>query len=433
MLAELMLTIVCIGCILAPMLVFVSRVPELNAAIGQQGRREAWRSFNDQALAAGIDPSRASGLASAHNLAVPGILAPAVSRAQVTAVAGRATIVPLQMPVGPDVGETRPGGAGYELGAGGVVPGRSDPLPPLPPIVMPLPVLTPANGTVVQPADLTAGGAGQPFTLPIQARTSGGVLVQLAFDQPVFAQTGIDLAVQTVNAVDLTNGVRGRTWGEYVGSVGAGDRAVALTDGRTRWLVMTASGRLQIYEPSAVLNFAYKFGLGAPVLVENGTEQATGSALNYDYTAYLAVQSKTATLRLDMPAATKAVFGNQWAAQGIGFNWTWGSTPGAFAGDLADFFTAVTLPLWGDTVTVNATPVAPSGAEVAAGSWTINRVKTALKPPEMLSAADGQGFYTPWQIQFAAPQRPEGRVGRLSFENGTILSTGTTIQIPEVP
>ena len=72
-LVELLLVILILAAVLGPFLAFVSRIPDLNSAIGQQGRSEAWRSFTDQALVAGIDPSAAMALRNGVNPAVPAV------------------------------------------------------------------------------------------------------------------------------------------------------------------------------------------------------------------------------------------------------------------------------------------------------------------------------------------------------------------------
>ena len=41
---ELLLAVLILAAVLGPFLAFVSRIPDLNSAIGQQGRSEAWRS-----------------------------------------------------------------------------------------------------------------------------------------------------------------------------------------------------------------------------------------------------------------------------------------------------------------------------------------------------------------------------------------------------
>jgi hypothetical protein len=62
------------------------------------------------------------------------------------------------------------------------------------------------------------------------------------------------------------------------------------------------------------------------------------------------------------------------------------------------------------------------------------RLKAPLGPPVLSSMADDAGFFTPGQLEFSAPAASDGtRVGRLSFQNGTTLSTGPTLSISVTP
>jgi hypothetical protein len=107
---------------------------------------------------------------------------------------------------------------------------------------------------------------------------------------------------------------------------------------------------------------------------------------------------------------------------------------GSFTGDLQPFFLADSIGLWTDTVTVRATPVLPEGAIAESGTWQLNRVKLQLGVPVLGSSSDTAGFFAPGQMQFSAPQGPDGTaLGRLSFDNGANLSTGTTIAIAVLP
>lgn len=433
-LVEFVIAIVFVGVVLGPFLVFVSRLHDMNSAIGQQARREAWRSFNDQALAAGIDPTLAPGLASTMNTAVPAVAPPAVTQVAMAVVSGLPRIVPLHIAPDPTVAETRIAGAGLQIGAGAAVAARTIPAPPLTPIVMPMPIVTPADGSVIATSSLAAGVPDDPYTLNIQAAVAAGSKITMVLNQPFTTVNGIDIVQQAVSAVDLLNRVTGTAWAEYPGNAETGDRSLILSDGRTRWFVTRTDGRLQIYEPSANMNFAYRIGLGAPVVRRGVTENAAGGSLSFDYAAYYAVQTGATSLGVDFPTAVKSVFGNGWAAQSIGFQTTFHDAAAPFSGDLKLFFATDTLGLWGDSVTVATTPVVPLGAIADSATWTFARVKSELGVPRFASTADTTGFYTPGEMQFTAPLGPDGTpIGRLSFQNGTALSTGPTLSISVIP
>ena len=432
---EFLLGVILVGVVAGPILVFAARVQILNASIGQQARREAWRSFNDRAVAAGVDPALAPVFSSAANPAVPNVARIETSRAAVTALPGLPLVVPLRVVrATATIAEPRLSAAGYQLGAGTALPPRSNPAAPLEPIVMPRPVVAPADGSVVPAVSLKPAAGGAPYSLTVTATSTPGTDVSLSFDQPYGTARGSGSAKRDVTAVDLLAAVRGTAWTEYPGREERGDRAVQLGDGRTRWRVKTQDGRLQIYEPSARERFAYRIGLGAPVLSRAGVEHAPGAMLAFDYAAYTAVRQGETRLAIDFPAAVRCVFGNVWPGQSIGFQWTFGTAAGPFSGDLGPFFREDVMGLWADTLTIAAQPVLPEGSVAENASWTLTRLKTPLGVPELTSTADNTGFFQPGQMVFSAPAGPGGtRFGRLSFQNGTNLSTGPTLTLPVTP
>jgi hypothetical protein len=433
-LAEFVVAIVFIGVVLGPFLLFVARIHDLNSAIGQQARREAWHSFTDGAVTVGIDPTRAPALGATLNTSVPAASALAVTSGNVTAKSGMPSVVPLQVVGNATLAEPRIAAGGFELGAGAVVEARSAPAAPLLPVVMPIPVITPGDGTLIPVTSLAAGVANNPSTLSIQVSAAAGASIRAVLNQPAATFQGPGAAQYAVTAVDLATGVNGLAWSEYPGDASAGDRAVPLGDGRTRWLVTTAERRLQIYEPSPQIHFAYRLDLGAPVLAAAATTATTGTSVNVDYAAFYAAQSGTTKWQIDFPAAVKSAFGTAWASQPIGFQWTFAGNAGPFSGSLSGFFQPTALSQWSDSVAIQATPVVPSGATAAAGAWTLTRVKSALGAPVLSTTADSGGFYSAGTVEFSAPPGPDGTAtGRLSFDGGARLSTGATLSMPITP
>lgn len=432
-LVEFVIAIVFVGVVLGPLLVFVTRIHDLNNAIGQQGRREAWHSFTDAAVAAGIDPA-APALTRAVNAAVPAVAALPVDSGTVETVPGIARIVPLRVVIDGTIAEPRVAGAGFQIGGGGILAPRGVPQAPLKPIVMPTPSVTPLDGTVIAATALAASADGGPYTLDVVASSPGGVQVHATFNQPHDELVGLGSVARRVSAVDLLSRVNGLAWSEFAGNATGGDRAVQLGDGRTRWLVTTAENRLQIYEPSPVVRFGYRIGLGTPVVVQTETETTSGGQLSFDYAGYLAVQSRTSSVKIDFPAAVKRAFGTSWPVDSIGFQWTFQSVAGPFSGDAQAFFQASSLALWTDAVPVVAVAVVPEGALAEPATWTFARLKSALGVPLLASAADDTGFFAPGQVEFSAPRQAAGtQVGRLSFDNGTTVSTGPSLSIAVTP
>lgn len=368
------------------------------------------------------------------NVAIPAVAPPAVTATPVSVPVGLAQIVPLRIVLDGSVAEPREIAAGFEIGAGGVMNARGTPAAPLDPIVMPMPMVTPADGALIEPSTLTAAPNGDPYTLAVQAAASGAANVRLVLNQPYGTYEGSGLARLTVTAADLLSGVNGVAWTEYPGESARGDRSIQLGDGRTRWLVTTAEDRLQIYEPSPQVRFAYRIDLGPPVIVRAGGENASGASLDFTYEDYSAIQKGTTGLRIDFPESVRIVFGRSWPTASVGFGWTFGPTAGPFSGDLSPFFTAASLPLWADSVAVVAHPVVPPGAVADDANWQFSRVKSDLGVPQLTSATDSSGFYSPGKIEFAVPVAADGtRIGRLSFDRGADLSTGTTLSIDVAP
>ncbi|HVU32638.1 MAG TPA: hypothetical protein VHE61_04340 [Opitutaceae bacterium] len=431
-LVELIIGIVFVGVALAPFLVFVARIHDLNSAMGEQARIEAWRSFTDQVLAAGIDPSRAPALSSLANPGVPAVGSAVVMALSVPDIPGIAQLQPLRSTV-ESVAESRSVGAGFQLGTGVAITARTTPTSPLVPIVMPAPVITPPDGSLIDVATLVATDDGSPYGTVVRADGATGTRVILAFNHPTASVSGAPVATRTITAVDLANKVDGAAWSEFPGDTSLGT-SVVLADGRTRWLVRRTDGRQQIYEPSLPVAFSYTIGLGSPVLVSGAVEHSTGASLVFDYSTYEDVQAGRLALRIDFPSTAKAAFGVAWKDLPIGFNWTFHDAPGPFSGDVASFFQPDALTVWADTVSVVATPVVPPGASIGSGNWTLIRKKTELGMPLLADAADIAGFFPPGAITFNAPVGPEGvPIGRLSFDSGAYVSTGPTISIPVIP
>ena len=429
-LVELLLVILILAAVLGPFLAFVSRIPDLNSAIGQQGRSEAWRSFTDQALVAGIDPSAAMALRNGVNPAVPAVPAPVVIRGVTMAPLGGAAVRAIQVPVLATAAETRPGGSGFELGAGSPPPARTTPAAPLLPIAMQTPVVSPASGSILPIGTLTAGSSGAPATTVVSASVLDGGRVHLEDGRPLAAPTGIGVAAQTVSAADLVQGVSGRAWNEYV-SQNAGDKAVMLADGRIRWHTQSG-GRLLIYEPSPPVSYAYLLDLGTPVVVHNTTEVASGTSIDIAYDEYMNVRNGTSAMRLDWSQTTKTAFGSTWDTLTLGFNWTFQAESGPFGGDLKSFFGADKEYTWADSSAVAAAPVLPPGAIASPGSWTLARQTTKLGVPELVTQPGYQGgSYEAGGIELRVPIHNGQRLGRV--QSGTTVSTGDTLKVQAEP
>ena len=428
---EVVLAICLLAAVLGPFMYFVARIPDLNSAIGQQGRSEAWRSFNDQVLLAGIDPSSAAGLQTGTNPVTPAIPVPVVTRSAAVSPVGGASVRALRVERPATAAELRPGGAGFELGAGVPPPARISPAAPLLPVVMESPAITPVPGAVLPLALLTAGTGGMPATTNVSASVSDGGRVHLENNRPLAAPSGIGVVAQTVTAENFIQGVAGRAWNEYV-SQSVDDKSVVLSDGRIRWHTKS-DGRLLIYEPSQPVSYSYTLDLGTPVVVvHNTTEISSGSSIPIDYAEYMSVRDGLVAMRLDWSQATKNAFGNTWSVLNLGFNWTFQAESGPFGGDMKLFFGSDKEYLWADSSVVEAAASLPPGAVASPGSWTFARQTTKLGLPELVTQPEYQGgSYEAGGIEIRAPLRDGQRVGRV--QSGSTVSTGDTITVQIEP
>ena len=356
--------------------------------------------------------------------------APVVTRGIALAPLGGATVRAIQVRVPAMVAETRPGGSGFELGAGTPPPARTTPAAPLLPILMQTPVLSPAPGSVLPIGTLAAGSSGAPATTLVSASVLDGGRVHLENGRPLAAPTGIGVTAQTVSAADLVQGVSGRAWNEYV-SQNAGDKAVMLADGRIRWHTQSG-GRLLIFEPSPSVSYAYLLDLGAPVVAHNTTEVASGASIDIAYDEYMNVRNGASAMRLDWPQATRTAFGNAWNSFARGFNWTFQTESGPFSGDLQGFFGSDKEYLWSDNSAVAATPVLPPGAIASPGTWTLARQTTKLGVPELVTQPGYQGgSYEAGGIELRVPIHNGEHLGRV--QSGTTVSTGDTLKVQVEP
>lgn len=436
-LLELILAIVLLGVLTTPLLVFVARLPEWQHHISDQSRREAGRTVHDQELAAGVDPERAPMAAYASNPAAPRIDPPNVQRETRLARPEIATTQALTVRVDANTtAETRPGGAGWQLGAAAASDPITPPQPPLPPLYLTQPTVTPADGFIWQATDLVAPKeSSSPWMGLISAATTPGRIVCLELATPERAAKGQTNTSLSINAWELANLVRGRSWTEYAGNETIGEKAELLPDGRRRWRTLQ-SGRTLVIEPSQIVTFSYMFTLGAPVLIHGAAVLTSGSSESIDYAGYRDIQAKRAAFQIGWPETTKTLFGNQWRDDLLAFNCTVANQPGPQSGRLEGFFTDENASVWADQTLIVAQATGPAGIFTERGSWTLLRARQELGPPELINTPSGDSTgYSLGIFRFAAPQvTADGpRIGRLSANNGTTVSSGSELDILIVP
>ena len=430
-LAEVLVVIVVLAVVLGPLLAATGALSKLQHRTGERSRKDTWRSMQDQALAAGLDPSRAAGLQSSGNAAIPPASAAVVERQAGAETLGAVRLSALKAPPGSEPG--RIGGAGWELAAGGALPPATPSALPELPVVLDPPVVEPANGVHVAASTLFPSSAGGVATFPVSAVSAQGMRVRIVGGADGRTSTGDGRAVVDATAIELAQGFRGSAWAEYPGNGEAGQAAETLPDGRIRWTVTEPGGRARVYEPSDVVVFGIGIDLGAPVLVWGGVEIPSGEVVAVDMPAYLAVRLGSADARVAWPRTVTGLFGSGAGVVLPGIACSLGGVGGA--SDLAAFFQPAQAALWGDQTRVTAEPLAGGGCVAAGGSWVLSRTRLKMEPPELVSGPEFlSDAYVAGNFEFAVPERPElGRVGRVSARDGALMSSGPVLSLSLSP
>lgn len=434
-LQEIVVGFVIFAIAMLPLMRAFRMLPQMGAAIGEQSRREAWRSAADQAILQGVDPSQTPVMHRLVDQPATGAMRSTVARHDLPTRVGAPQITVL-CSLNQDTAEDRGISAGFEIGPGiVVVPPRIDPLPPLPLIKLSVPLLNPLSGTMVPVLSLTPSALpNAPFVLTLRAQgPDSSNLVQLRTTAPeVHEASGLGAASAEINAVELAQSVRGRAWAEFAGNA-ATDIPVVLVDGRTRWLIRDA-GRTQVYEPSDAIEFVLGLDLGRPSYSIGGVEHASGETVAIDYAQALSIDAGKMEAVIKYSAETRARFGDQWNAVEPSFSWSFGSHPGdSSAGNTASFFRPEGRALWASSQTLSATPIGLAGMRPLAGSWTIQRQTTVLEPPERVASFYDAAMDAAGWLDFNAPliSALKSRVGRPEV-NG-VESVGNSLSVLVVP
>lgn len=434
-LQELVVGLVVFAIAVLPVIRAFRMLPQIGSALSVQSRIEAWRSVVDEAILQGIDPSQTAMMRGMAQLEVSNKMSGTVIRKDLSPRPGRVQITLLRNEFS-STAEERSVSMGFEIGGGSVpVPPREDPLPPLALIKMSAPLLNPLNGTMVPVLGLASPSVpGAPYVLSLRAQSvAASDLVRLRTIAPqIRTQVGAGSASVEIDAVELAQSVRGQAWTEYAGNEGT-DTPVALSDGRTRWLVRNG-GRTQVYEPSDPVDFVLGLDLGRPSYSVAGREYASGETLSINYEQTVAIDAGRAEATITYPGEVRDRFGSQWATVAPRFDWTFGSHPGdSSAGNTVSFFRPAGRAIWEASQTLTAIPAGLPGMRPLAGTWTLQRQATELAPPERVATFYDGSTDVPGWLEFSAPMISalKARVGRPQV-NG-VESVGNSVSVPIVP
>ncbi len=434
LLQEIIVGLVIFALAMLPVLRGVRMLPQIGAAIAEQGRREAWRSAADQAVLHGIDPLRTSIMGRITERDATQALAGKTNRIDLPVRAGGVQVTVLGNAYSLTA-EERSIPAGFEIGAGTVpVSPRVDPLPPLPAIRLSAPIFNPTSGSYMPVAALTPGSPGEPFTMEIRAlSTSGTDVVKLRQGAPrVQSSSGLGSAAVVVDALELAQSVRGQAWSEYPGDPSK-DVPVSVGD-RTRWLVRVGT-RTQVYEPSEPVDLVLGVDLGRPVYSLGGVTYASGETVPVDYARAREVEAGRSEALVTYPESIRRAFGSGWVSLVPNFSWSFGVYPGdASSGNTVSFFKESARSVWLAQQTLSARPVSSlGGIRLLAGTWNVERRSTVLEPPERLAEFYDALADAPGWINFTAPilKAVGKRMGRPEM-NG-VESVNESVSVPLVP
>jgi hypothetical protein len=433
-LAEVLIAILCLGLLLAPFLRTITSLPAMQRHLGLQARDEAWRSFQDHALAAGLDPRQAAALLAATNPAIPEVESEFVERGASVVPEGRVALRVLRGSVGAQHPEDRPGGSGWELSRGSALAPPAPPAPPLLPVTMRSPDITPLPGSSIPLIGLAPAEGSLPPSLSVEASSQENGRVCLKLGRAGTPSSGLGEAQGVVSVEEFAAGFIGTSWTEYPGEPAAGHRPVEMPDGRKRWLVPEGRG-LRTYEPSEFVTWAYTLDLGPPILRHAGAEIADGGNLVLGYPDLAAVRSGEAALRIDWPDTTKALLGGFADRLAQGFEVTFAGNPGPTNGDLSLFCSNTALDAWTEESPLLATPLPAPGCTARSAAWTLGRGLTEMGEPERVNAGASESDPFPsGSAEFSPPAQADGvRRGRLSARDGTLVSTTPSLSLTIVP
>lgn len=415
---EIIIGVVVFGIAMLPIVRALQLLPNVSAAVGEQSRREAWRSASDEAVLRGVDPRQTSVMNAVTDAQATEAMLGDISRVDLPGRAGGAQITVLSSAFSATA-EDRAVPAGFEIGAGTLpTPPREDPLPPLPVIKLTAPRLSEASGAFVSIFSLAPGATpNDPYLWDLGAVGAPSDVVRITETAPtVQSAEGLGAATLRLNAVELARNVGGSAWAEYHGDPSV-DIPVSVGD-RTRWLVRVGP-RTQVYEPSDPITFTFGLDIGRPAYAVAGVEHPSGESVPVDYATALTIDAGRAEAALTYPAEVRQRFGSEWSAVAPSFSWTFGRYAGdSSAGNTVSFFRPAGRLLWQDSQTLVAQPLSTlSGLRPLIGTWSVERQVTTLQPPERLAGFyDGETDEPSW-VEFGSP---------------TLLSLGRRVGRPEV-
>jgi hypothetical protein len=351
-----------------------------------------------------------------------------VERGEAFTLSGAVSLIPLGNTLQETGTENRVIAVGLELGAGQALLPPEPVREPASPLTMRPPVLSPANGSLLVPAQLSQG------RLRLSATSPEGGRVVFEFRRPSLRQAGTPQVSAMVPAGALLVGMEGEAWVEFAGAESALQRAVELPDGRLSWYV-EEGGVIRRYLPSARVSLRYRVYLGTPVLVLGGDSHPAGAVVPIDFRRVEAVRAGVSPVRIQWPDTVLSALGEGASLLG-GFTVS-------FEGQECDalllereLFGPGRLSRWAQRSRLRAQPLVPACAVGRLASWQLER--TVLQLPQPVRVVGGGRAEElpsePGHFEFRVGELADvGPVGRLSAREGTILGVGGVLRLEVLP
>lgn len=430
-LAELVLVVCCLAVVLAPFVVYLSRVGELQHESAGQGRAQAWGGVQGGAVGRGVDPVSSSVLRGEHPLS-SGRRSPEVSRGEAlwSREEGQPMLVPLRGG-GPAVRLVGPAtGAGFEVSAGLVEQAAGPQTEAGQGSIMAPPQAQPSIGTVLGVGAFSSGRA----SFRLQSPEGGVVILELT--RPVMVRRASGQLDFQLSVAEVADGMGGEAWVEFDGASRMHAESFALPDGRLAWLVKEAGG-VHVYLPSERVSLSYVLDLGAPQLRLGTSVYGPGAVVPVDMVQVSQVRKAELNVAVEWSAQVQALFGNAMPARPIPpvqVEFLGGSARGG-SGLEALLFGEEVLVRWLGSNTLRARGELPAGCVANAATWILERRALRLPQPIRVAGASvGGDAESPGVVTFRVDELPGlGFVGRLSARGGAVLSPGGSLGLEVWP
>ena len=425
-LLEVILVIVVLGLLLWPILLLVKGLESLKQDLSKHAKLESWHTLQEQAVGQGLHPDQGAFFAAGPSIYFTGLPLETVS-GDALAASSLISVSSLLLPM--NAALQRSSVEGLVLTASPASPPVAEPPQGLRDIVLQPPQLSPSPGASLLLSSVTEEQGQFFFILRSQAPETEAEVVGCVFGterRDYGNQNELRMPVS-----QLLSGNLGTLWCEFAGASVPGALSSSLSDGRLQWLVAEPAGARR-YQPSSFVHLSYNLDLGAPVLILEGTEYATGSTVDVDYRTLLRVRMAEQAPQLTWPMSLRSLLNRGGFVVDYGFQLRFEGRDQSAASGLRGLFQEESLVWWSALSVVQAQPSLAEHVQASSGTWYLRRRVLSLPMPER--AGDETVVYDGGLIHFEIPPVDNiGALGRLSARDGSVLSTGPELSLEVLP